>query len=96
MPFIKIDENQKIILEHYRYDSLTAEEKELLGEGYIVEGVPTPTFKVGKDTHTHFNPSTQEFYFMCTDRPLSPEEELSQLKQQVVAQHAAINMILGV
>jgi hypothetical protein len=30
------------------------------------------------------------------EMPISPEEELSQLKQQVVAQQSAINMLLGV
>ncbi|MFO1444069.1 hypothetical protein KDN24_12825 [Bacillus sp. Bva_UNVM-123] len=30
------------------------------------------------------------------ETPVSPEEELAQLKQQVIAQQSAINMILGV
>lgn len=50
----------------------------------------------GKVGIMYIDTITKDISYVYVNRPLTPDEELVQLKQQMVAQQSAINMLLGV
>ncbi|OCA85216.1 hypothetical protein [Pseudobacillus wudalianchiensis] len=64
---------------HYVTEGLP---KETIDLGVMVDLVPEPEDIQGKGYTMLFNPSTKEVWYEYYDRPLSPEEELVQIKQK--------------
>jgi hypothetical protein len=101
MVFIKLQKSTDVVeyIHYMPFDSVNGmkkTEEELLQEGMLLDvSIPEETVQAGKQALLHYN-DTNSFYYTYVDRPLTPEEELEQLKQQVVAQQSAINMLLGV
>lgn len=83
----------RVYFTHYKPDMLSDEE---LKGGVKVVNIPEPEMVFGKVGYLYVNPTTLETWYEYVDRPLTPDEELQNLKEQMLSQQVAINMILGV
>lgn len=103
MKFIKVqkisDEKYKVVFVHnfpFHPDyGLGLTEEELLKQGMLVEDIPMPLDN-GKIATLFYNPVDDSFFYEYTEKPLSVEEELQQLKEkQALMQQALDELILG-
>lgn len=74
---------------------------EAMSKAIIVEAVPTAERKFGKNSILHINPETKGMWYVYEDRPLTTEEEFTQLRvknesleQRLNAACAALDDIL--
>jgi hypothetical protein len=58
-------------------------EEELLSEGYLLDGIPAAEPPAGSIGVLKFDLKTEKLYYDYTDRPLTPEEEIQQLKSEL-------------
>lgn len=65
-----------------------------LAEGLEVEVIPEPEAQPGKLHNLYVNPKTKELWYEYTDRPLTTEEELAQVKAQLKITQDAIDALL--
>lgn len=79
---------------NYQPERLNKTQDELLQMGVLLDGVPEPEVIEGKTAVLKFNGTN--LYYEYVDTPTTLEDEVQQLKEQVVAQQSAINMLLGV
>lgn len=86
-------ENGSFVINH-QPESLGKTELELREIGVLLDGVPEPIQAEGKVSILKFN-GTNLYYEYVEIQP-TLEDEVQQLKDQVVAQQSAINMLLGV
>lgn len=72
--------------------------KELLdGGNYItIEDIPEPEQVKGKSALPYCNPQTKEVWYEYVDKPLSSEEQLKELQEQINALNIAMAEIMGV
>ncbi len=72
--------------------------EELISNGnYIkVENVPEPIQVKGKSTLPYCNPETKEVWYEYVDKPLSSEEQLKELQEQINTLNIAMAEIMGV
>lgn len=54
---------------------------ELKQEGVLIESIPKPEITEGKTATLFVNPETKEVWYEYEDLPLTPKDELNQLKQ---------------
>lgn len=99
MIFLIVDNNKRVVYEHHKPFDLVAglgkTQEELEKEGVLVDSIPESENN-GKTPILHCNPKTKELWYEYEEIPLTPEEELELLKQQVLAQQTIINLLLGV
>jgi hypothetical protein len=95
--FIQIDSENRIVLEHYAYDSLTAQQKLSFGTGYFVDSIPEPELIPGKSAVKYYNPNTGLITIQYVDAELTPEQqEIEDLKNRVTLMQSALDdLILG-
>lgn len=93
MPFIFFankDETKKIVSSiHYQPNLLGAETKSL---GVEVTSIPEPETQVGKEAVLKYQDG--KLFYEYVDRPLTAEEELTQLKEQYVMMQTAIDDLI--
>jgi hypothetical protein len=77
---------------YYRPEELPQEE---IDKGVMVESIPAPEIIAGKNEVLYINPTTLEMWYEYVDRPLTQDEEMAQIKGQVLEMQDAINFLLG-
>ncbi|WP_017435149.1 hypothetical protein [Saccharococcus caldoxylosilyticus] len=100
MIYIEVDDNGLVTFAHYKpfdeKDGLGKTEAELRQTGYLVESIPEPEAIPGKIPVLKFDKINERFYYEYIDRPLTPEEEVQQLKERItLMQQALDDLILG-
>ncbi|WP_035296233.1 hypothetical protein [Brevibacillus thermoruber] len=69
---------------------------EVIEKGIIVDEVPDPNPPANKVGILFINPQTQEMWYEYVDRPLTPEERIAQLEEQLrITQEAVDALLLG-
>jgi hypothetical protein len=89
------DTKAKVTGYHHRPNELDETTKQ---QGVLVEdgSIPADESQMGQYSELFVNPQTKELWREYFDRPLTPEEELQQLKQrQELVQKALDELILG-
>jgi hypothetical protein len=67
-----------------------------LGNWIQIEEKPDPTVEIGKIPNLFYNTETGQLFYEYTERPLTPEEELKQVKEkQALMQQAIDELIFG-
>lgn len=96
MIFLKT-ENELVTFVHYMpFDGehgMGKTKEELEQEGILVESIPEPK-QNGKIPKLFVNRETKELWYEYSDRPPTQEEEMEQLKQQMISVTAFLNMLL--
>lgn len=59
-----------------------------------VENIPDPERIAGKNAMLYVNPQTGELWYEYTDRPLTPEEEMVQLKAEQALMKKAMDDLI--
>lgn len=70
---------------HFMPSTLTEED---LSKGILVEDYPEPAIIPYKTAIMYINPVTKEVWYEYTDRPLTADEEIANLKAQLTEQEA--------
>ncbi|WPS86886.1 hypothetical protein SMD22_20655 [Brevibacillus halotolerans] len=90
-------ENGVVTFVHYmpfdEVNGLGKSSEKLQTTGLLVDSIPQPEVN-GKIPKLFINPKTQELWYEYTDRPLSPEEEIVQLKAQLKITQDALDALL--
>jgi hypothetical protein len=98
MIFLKVTEqtetDAKVVVINYVYQELSEEDKESLGNGFLVDAVLQPTIIKGKAYIHHINPITLEQWYEYFDIPKTSDE----IRDEKIAlmQVALDELILGV
>lgn len=93
--FYKKESETKAFVASVLYDA-TGFDPQDLAEGLEVEGIPEPEAQPGKLYNLYVNPQTKEVWYEYTDRPLTTEEELVKMKEQLkITQDALDALLLG-
>jgi hypothetical protein len=100
MIYVEVEYDGSIKFVHYKpfdeKDGLGKTEAELKQTGYLVESIPEPEMIEGKVPILKFDKVNEEFYYEYVDRPLTPEEEVRQLKERIeIMQQALDELLLG-
>lgn len=83
----------KVSIVHYQPDLLSEEEK---GEGILLESLPNPQTPPDKMPVLYYDNETNTLSYDYIDRPLTPEDELKQIKEkQALMQQAIDELIFG-
>jgi hypothetical protein len=98
MIYIRVNEENVVTFQHFfPFDEklgLGKSREELEQEGFFVDSIPEPQEIEGKIPVLKFNGT--ELYYEYVDRPLTPEEELEQLKERIeIMQQAMDELLLG-
>ncbi|TGV29284.1 hypothetical protein EN829_040845 [Mesorhizobium sp. M00.F.Ca.ET.186.01.1.1] len=91
--FIRVNENKEVTFIHYMPEQLTDEQK---ADGYVVDAaeLPKADMKPGKGGKLLFDSATGVFSYQYYDVPLSPEERIAQLEQQLKITQDALDALL--
>jgi|HigsolmetaAR203D_1030402.scaffolds.fasta_scaffold00989_15 hypothetical protein len=89
--FSKISEDKAIVtVIEYQHDGLTDD------NSMLVNSIPEEQPQVGKSGVLYVNPRTKELWYEYLDRPLTPEEKIAQLEEQLrITQEAVDALLLG-
>lgn len=79
MHYLRIEDGY-VVGEHFDLEKLTEEQRALFTP---VEIVPKPETITGKTPVLKYNQETNTVFYEYIERPLTPEEEIDQLKQTV-------------
>ncbi|MGZ0050125.1 hypothetical protein [Brevibacillus gelatini] len=98
--YLKYDDQGNILLTHFMpldpIHGLGKTATQLKAEGYLGELPPEPERVAGKEPLLKMNVSMKTPYWEMVDRPLTPDEELAQLKAQLkITQDALDALLLG-
>lgn len=89
--FSKISEDKAIVtVIEYQHDGATDD------SSILVDSIPEEQPQVGKYGILYVNPQTKEFWYEYVDRPLTPEEKIAQLEEQLRITQETIDFLLGV
>lgn len=94
MIFIKTNEQDIVIHQVWNYSDLTDIQKAELGDGYLVDSVPSIEYVFGKEGRLLYTGNKLEVVY--ADRPLTQEEKVIQLEQQIADLNIAMAEIMGV
>ncbi|GEC88581.1 MULTISPECIES: hypothetical protein [Brevibacillus] len=86
----------KVLTIHYLPEEIginNAADAENAG-GVLVPTVPTPDNIAGKEAVLYFNPTTKEFSYEYVDKPLTQDEKIAQLEQQLKITQDALDALL--
>ncbi|PGT89225.1 hypothetical protein [Bacillus sp. AFS040349] len=84
MIFYKVENGELSYIHHMPFDEtegLGKTKEELLKEGFLVESLPTMEEQIGKMPILKVD-SANQLYYEYIDRPLSPEEKITQLEAE--------------
>lgn len=81
------EDRARVTLMDYRPDLLSEEE---LQEGVVIDYEPAKDVPAGKEAVLYVDPTTSRTWFEIADRPLSPEEEIRNLKETAKNNQAQI------
>lgn len=107
MIYVEFDQDGRVTLLHYMpFDPMegitnaegnicTPEELTAKG-GLLVTAIPTAVQQEGKNSELRVNLDSKELYYVYEDAPLTPEQELAQLKEkQTLMQKVLDDLLLG-
>lgn len=99
MIFLRV-ENEVVTFKHFMpFDEeygLDKTKKELEQEGVLVEEIPEPEEKEGKNAILHCNPGTKELWYEYEDIPKTPEEEQQEkIEAEVKELRQIIDILIG-
>lgn len=82
-----------VLVMHFQPELLP---QEVVEKGIMVDEVPTANPPAGKVGTPYINPQTKEIWYEYSDRPLTAEEKIDQLQQQLkITQDALDALLLG-
>lgn len=95
MPIIfvkEISNGIQIIERYHNYPEMLSNEQKI--GGILVDSIPEPIEMVGKVANLLRNADSLELYYEYVDRPLTQEEENTQLKQQIQLMQQALDDVI--
>lgn len=96
MIYLKLNQNDVESVHYMPFDEeygLGKTKEELESEGVLVSSIPEPENRQGKSAILKYS-KVDGLYYEYVDRPLSPEEELAQLKEQYAMMQTAIDDLI--
>lgn len=80
MKLIRIDENNKVTSYHSNPHLLSDEERQ---NGIMVDTIPETEYRKGKSANLFYDKSTNSVYVEYVDRPLTQEELMGDMKNDI-------------
>lgn len=93
---IEDEKGLMVTYEHHKPELLGKTNDELLTNGILLEQLPIKEAIENKIAVLYLNKTTKEPFYVYEDAPLTPEQELAQLKaDQALMQKALDDLLLG-
>jgi hypothetical protein len=101
--FVKVEQltetKAKVLMLHYAPDQLgVSNEEDAVSAGgvLVTTDAPQPEQQPGKNPVLYINPNNKQFWYEYEDRPLTAEEKIAQLEEQLRVTQETIDFLLGV